>query len=337
MPPRSPACCSPSEAWLTYSASVHAAQGWRLPSRPLVVSRTQVLLSTYNGAAHLAELLESILAQDGGAPDVLVRDDGSTDRTRAILEEYERRGAIRWVAGENVGAVRSFFWLLAHAAADAEIVALADQDDVWLPGKLARARAALAGVPAAEPALYCSTLTLVDDELRVIGRTSPPRRGPSFGNALVENVVTGCTAALNAAALRAVRRELPRQAHMHDWWLYQVVAGVGTVIVDAESHILYRQHAGNVVGAPRSRLASAVRRVRRVGRRRRAMLPPDQLRELERIHGPSLAPADRELLRRISAPRSRRDRLAAALSSDVVCQARWKTVAVRWLLAFGAA
>ena len=297
--------------------------------------RVQVLLSTYNGQAHVARLIDSVLGQQGVDVELLVRDDGSTDDTLALLATYASRPNVRVVPGRNLGAVRSFFWLLQHASRAADAIALADQDDVWLPDKLRSAADALARLPRDEPALYCSALTLVDNDLREIGRSAALRRAPSFENSLVENVVTGCTAVLNQRAVAVVTGELPATAHMHDWWLYQVVAGLGRVVYDPHSHILYRQHGGNVVGAAAGAARGWLARLRRVAARRRVMLPPTQLRELLRIHGRALPGPHRALLTRFVQPQTVRDRLALALFPGLVCQARWKAVAVRCLLLLG--
>ncbi len=299
--------------------------------------RVHVLLSTYNGRRYLPELLDSILTQRDVQVDVVIRDDGSSDGTRALLDDYAQRGLVRVVAGSNVGVVRSFFSLLdlaSHERFDA--VALADQDDVWLPNKLARAVSYLDACPAGVAGLYCSRLHVVDDELRPLADSVVPRRGPSFENALYENIVTGCTAVLNRAAVELVASELPDTAHMHDWWLYQVVAARGRVLFDPAAHILYRQHGGNVIGTGTSALAAARTRVRRLLRRRRALFAPNQLRELHRIHGPSMSPRQRSLLERLIGPQPLAARVRLAASRDVVCQSAWKEGVVRGLLALGA-
>ena len=297
----------------------------------------QVLLSTYNGLPYLGPLLDSLLSQRGVRVDVLARDDGSTDGTLEVLRGYAERAPVRVVAGANVGVVRSFFWLLRHASPEADAMAIADQDDVWLPDKLARAVASLDACPPGEAALYCSGVRPVDRELRPLGEPALPPRGPSFENALFENIVAGCTAVLNPAALRFVAAELPDTANMHDWWIYKVLAGRGRVVFDAESRILYRQHGGNVVGAGASRLARGAARVRRVLRRRRVMMAPSQLRELHRIHGAALPPHRRLLLERLIARQPLAVRVRLAASRDVVCQSPWKERAVRGLLALGLA
>lgn len=302
---------------------------------PLAVPmyRVQVLLSTYNGRGHLAELLDSVLAQRGVKVEVLVRDDGSTDATPELLSEYALRAPVRVVRGENVGVVSSFFWLLGHAARDVDAVALADQDDVWLPGKLLRALQMLERVPAQRPALYCSRQTLADANLRPLRVSTGARRGPSFGNALVENVVTGCTAVLNPPGLCVAAQEVPGVAHMHDWWLYQVISALGDVIYDDVPSVLYRQHGGNVVGSPATVAGRALARVRRVAAHGRFLPGPAQLLELRRIHGSSMPEHRRRLLDRVLGPSSWPAKLRLAASPELVCQARWKSVALRCLLA----
>ncbi|MGI8548912.1 MAG: glycosyltransferase, partial [Gemmatimonadaceae bacterium] len=145
----------------------------------MVLPAVQVLLSTYNGCRYLPELLESILAQSGVDTRLLVRDDGSTDGTPELLRQYADVGALDMSIGPNIGVTRSFLWLLGNASADCDFVAFADQDDVWLTEKLARATTALARVADGVPAMYCSALTLVDSGLRPIGTWCAAQRAPS--------------------------------------------------------------------------------------------------------------------------------------------------------------
>ena len=108
-----------------------------------------VVMSTYNGEKHLREQIDSILAQDRQPVSLLVRDDGSTDGTVQILEEYEKQGALELIRGENLGVVGSFISLIARVADSADYIALSDQDDVWHADKLSRARDARPGHSAA--------------------------------------------------------------------------------------------------------------------------------------------------------------------------------------------
>lgn len=213
-----------------------------------------VLLSTYNGIRYLAPLMESVLGQRDVDCHVVVRDDGSSDATRELLNSYAGQdGRIRVVAGANQGVVASFFTLMRLAPVDTRYVAFCDQDDVWEPSKLSRAVAMLGAGSDSEPAMYCSRLKIVDDDLRFLAYSDRLRRPPTFGNALVQNIATGCSVVVNRAALDMLTAHPPDTDHviMHDWWVYLLTSALGRVVVDDQAHILYRQHSGNVVGAVR--------------------------------------------------------------------------------------
>jgi len=232
--------------------------------------RVAILLATYAGERFLAPQLDSLAAQEGVANTLLWRDDGSPDGTAAAVEAFAARqppGRVRRVTepAGRLGAARSFLALLAAAPDDAACFAFCDQDDVWRPGKLARAAAALAETAPGVPALYCGRQELVGPELEPIGPSPGIVRPPGFGNALVQNIATGCTVVLNAAARRLVLDAPPLpEGSMHDWWCYLLVtAAGGRVIWDAEPQLLYRQHGANAVGATASLPIRAWRALRR--------------------------------------------------------------------------
>lgn len=209
--------------------------------------RVVVLMSTYQGERFVEEQIVSILSQLPNDGRLLIRDDGSRDRTIEIIEAI-KEPRVTLVRGQNIGFARSFLWLLATAPKDFEMVMLSDQDDVWLPNKIERAWHALRGKDKT-PFLYCSRMQLVDEKLKRVGVSPIWPRGPSFDNALTENIVTGCTIALNRAAhslVLSVGDE--RRIYFHDWWIYLVVSALGKVVMDEEPTILYRQHGNNVIG-----------------------------------------------------------------------------------------
>lgn len=209
--------------------------------------RVVVLMSTYQGERFVAEQLDSILLQLPADGHILIRDDGSQDATiERIAACSDRR--ISLTRGANIGFLLSFLSLIESVPAGAEMVMLADQDDIWLPGKLDRAVRYLQGREAV-PTLYCSRLELVDIDLKPLGLSPAWPRAPSFRNALTENVVTGCTAAFNRAVLDLMKDiGNPKLIHFHDWWLYLVVSAFGEVYFDPEPTILYRQHGSNAIG-----------------------------------------------------------------------------------------
>lgn len=220
----------------------------------------EVLMSTYNGERYVDEQVRSILAQSHAPFRLRVRDDGSQDATLSRLHAiHDERLVVE--EGSNLGLPNAFFALIDAAGDDADLWALADQDDVWLPHKLERAVAALSCVPG--PALFCARVAVVDDCLRPLYLHELPWRGPSLANALVQNIALGCTIVINRQARDLLQGRWPGECVMHDAWMYLVLAACGTVLYDHEAAVLYRQHAGNSVGMGRRPLNRMLGRVRR--------------------------------------------------------------------------
>lgn len=221
--------------------------------------KIQILLSTYNGGSYLRTQMDSILAQTvKNDLSLLIRDDGSTDDTEEIIRGYQE--GCPWISyykGRNIGVQRSFFELLANSDGDADYIAFADQDDEWLPEKLERAVERLQKMETefseGTPLLYCSDKLIVGKDLEELHVTvSRPVRKISFGNALVQDICTGCTAVINRAMAELLKKYPPKHVEdivMHDWWLYLTASCFGAVYYDKNAYIRYRQHGNNTSGA----------------------------------------------------------------------------------------
>ncbi|MBL0421206.1 glycosyltransferase family 2 protein [Ramlibacter sp. AW1] len=259
--------------------------------------KTVVLMSTYNGARFIREQVASILSQLPSNGLLLVRDDGSRDDTVDAIEAFaDPRIVIE--RGANIGFGASFLTLLCQAPDDADLVMFSDQDDVWLPGKIARAGEYL-GTCGDTPALYCTAQRLVDESLAVLGTSPPWPRGPSMASAVAENIVTGCTAALNRSALAFLKKGgIPREVRFHDWWMYLAISTVGRVLVDDEPTILYRQHGRNTIGRGAGWWGRHVQIVRFLIRNDWVGMLLGQVHALWRCYGPQLAPSQRQLIER---------------------------------------
>lgn len=219
----------------------------------------EILMATYNGARFLKEQIESILGQTDPDWHLIIRDDGSQDGTVDLIRAYEKKrpGQITLLCGEKPSgsAQNNFFELMKLATQD--LVMFCDQDDVWLPDKIAVTRARMEQAESEwgreTPLLVHTDLQVVDDRLEVISpsffrmQKLNPRRC-AFHQLLVQNTVTGCTAMINRALLRLVRDNSP-DIMMHDWWLGLIASCFGKVIPITQPTILYRQHSGNAVGA----------------------------------------------------------------------------------------
>lgn len=293
-----------------------------------------ILLCTYNGGAALQPQLESYLAQDSRDWALWVSDDGSTDGTRERLQAFRRAHGqaheIRLLDGPGQGAAANFLSLLCHPDLPPGMVAISDQDDVWLPHKLARARAELARAEAQTPGqalLYGAQSLHVDNALRVIGHSRTRGARPSFHNALVQNVISGHSAVLNPAALALVRRAgVPAGVPFHDWWLYMLITGAGgRAIVDDETVLLYRQHGENVMGAHEG-LRARLERLRLVAGRGYGAWIEANLRALSHQAG-LLSPEARRVLLALRLSRSRRGlrRIALLRKLGIHRQSRFGT------------
>jgi glycosyltransferase involved in cell wall biosynthesis len=214
-----------------------------------------ILLCTYQGAPFLSAQLDSFTAQTHARWLVIASDDGSTDETMTVLDACRARwGDDRLIVarGPGRGLTANFLSLACRPDLDAHRVAFSDQDDIWLPDKLARAARCLDRHGDATPALYCSRTRLIDEQGHDIG-LSPLFPGPfSFRHALAQNVAGGNTMVLNAAARALLVQAAAAGAEpvLYDWWTYLLVTGCGgRVYYDPEPTVLYRQHRRNQIGA----------------------------------------------------------------------------------------
>lgn len=222
-------------------------------------NKVTVLLGLYNGGASLRPQLDSYLAQTLKPHRIIASDDGSTDGSRAVFDRFAKEAAAvgvdcHLIDGPASGLTANFLHLLAQPAPDTAYVALSDQDDIWLPGKLEDAVHRLA--PYRETPALLGTRSwewFPQTDQRQLSRPIP---GPyPFCHALTQNFAGGNTMMLNQAGLRLVLHALPPQdcaPAVHDWWLYQVLSGAGGAVLFSDTpHILYRQHGANQIGANR--------------------------------------------------------------------------------------
>ena len=218
-----------------------------------------ILMSTYNGVNYLKEQLKSIFAQDvKGDLDILVRDDGSSDGTQALLDEYQKAHKnFKWYQGENKKPAKSF-WELLKKANGCDYYAFADQDDVWDKDKIRVAIEALSTLEQNNPLLYFSDVRTVDKDLKPISGTMVNKDNPvDYPKSLLNNICPGCTYVFNEEArkLASIFDEDKDYMFMHDWKLYKIVVCFGHIFFDKSSHMSYRQHGDNAIGAHKSKLA----------------------------------------------------------------------------------
>jgi glycosyltransferase involved in cell wall biosynthesis len=183
----------------------------------------------------------------------LISDDGSSDDTGQIALEWCREHGIETQlqsGPQQRDFAANFRSLILSAPDDCTHYCFCDQDDVWLPGKLAHAAAALAAAPQ-KAALYCGRTRILARNGTSDGLSPLFARPAAFRNALVQSIAGGNTMVMNAAAFEMVRRAAALAPFVsHDWFSYQIVSGGGgAIIYDQTPRILYRQHDDNLIGS----------------------------------------------------------------------------------------
>lgn len=233
-----------------------------------------VALCTHNGAAFVREQIDSILAQSLPATQIVLSDDASTDDTVGIVERAVREWPLpkpELLVLRNVPALGvAANFQQAVLASTGDLIALCDQDDVWMPDKLAR----FAERFAAEPDLLLahSDATLVSAErtplphslLDSLEATPAERRhlvdGRSYYALIRRNLVTGATVVFRRELLEHAAPFAP--SWVHDEWLAIVAAAISrTLLIDGRL-IDYRQHGGNQIGASKPTLSYKLAKLR---------------------------------------------------------------------------
>ena len=198
-----------------------------------------VCMATYNGSAYLDDQVKSILAQLRPGDELLVADDGSTDGTLSILLGYG--AAVRVVATDRVGGVvPNFARVLMHASKP--LVVLADQDDVWMKGRLQSIRDALAEVD-----LVITNALVTDERLTSTGATLFEEVGAAPGfwrNVRRRSSFVGCCMGFRSSLLR-IALPFPDSTPWHDWLIGLLGCATGRVRLLQDPQLLYRRHVAN--------------------------------------------------------------------------------------------
>ena len=229
--------------------------------------KISIALCTYNGASYLPAQLDSIRQQTHLPDELIICDDASTDDTLTVLEDFAQTVDFSVYVQknpQNIGSTRNFEQAIRLCTRD--IIALADQDDFWLPSKLEL----IAQQFTAQPAIggVFTDASVVDENLQDMGyslwsaNNFTPKEQSQFthGQAvpilLKKNVVTGATFAFRAD-LR--ERLLPiNPLWVHDGWLAFILACIQPLIPISDQTMRYRQHTQAQLGAEKLSLTTAL-------------------------------------------------------------------------------
>lgn len=225
------------------------------------MSRTKLSISvamcTYNGSRFLPEQLASIARQTRLPDEMVVCDDGSTDTTAEIVENFARSVPfpVRFIRNpRNLGSTKNFEQAIGLCSGD--LIAISDQDDIWMPDKLARQ----ADMLKLDPSLggVFTDAELVDDQSQPIGKRlwrsilfSPQEQtqvmhGDTVPVLFRKNVVTGATLMIRAN-LRHFFMPIPK-IWVHDGWIAWMLSLYSRIGMIYEPLIHYRLHQNQQIG-----------------------------------------------------------------------------------------
>jgi len=227
-------------------------------------------MATFNGARFVEEQLASFSAQTVKPAELVVCDDGSTDRTLELVEGFARSAPfpVRIERNERQLGISDNFLKAASLCSEAWI-AFSDQDDVWAEGKLRAIADALRATPGA--LLVAHRAALVDEHLVPLGellhvpsvrrRTVVPRMGRSFWS-----YPYGFTMTFSARLVR----DYPfpdRPVWSHDRWICILASVLGETVLLPEPLASYRRHGSNasVLHPPSVISADLIRSVANIG------------------------------------------------------------------------
>jgi hypothetical protein len=215
-----------------------------------------VVIPSYNHARYVGEALESVLGQTRPPDRVVVVDDGSADGSAAVVAGFGSRG-VELIVQENAGAHAALNRAVAVAAADCELVAILDSDDLYEPRRLERCLAELAARP--DLGVVCSELTLIDDAGRPLAADAPRRRwfevawslGAAGDLSLVEWLARvnfpATTSNLVARARELLAHPFRPYRYCHDYAFLLEAALRGRLGVVDEPLLRYRVHDANTI------------------------------------------------------------------------------------------
>ncbi|MBB3187196.1 glycosyltransferase family 2 protein [Microbacter margulisiae] len=221
-------------------------------------AKIDIVLASFNGEQYIREQLYSIFNQTYTNWQIIIRDDGSTDNTIKIINEFIKQNPYKILLLKDkkghLGSTFSFSALLESSTSD--YIMFCDQDDVWLPDKIyityKEMRTMEIQYPTV-PLLVYTDLKEVDQNLHLISESFVNThrlfsiRSPNYYEMLALSVVAGCTMMVNKIAKEYI---LPMPLFLtHDHWIATNIAYYGKCQFVNSATILYRQHSNNSIGS----------------------------------------------------------------------------------------
>lgn len=212
-----------------------------------------VCMATYNGEKYILEQMNSILQQLAPDDELIISDDGSTDKTISIIQSLQD-SRLKFYKNNFKNVVKNFEFAIAKSVGD--FVFLSDQDDIWHKEK----RADFLKCFKSENAdLVVSNVAFIngDGVEQSMKFYNNGFRSGVMANMMKNNFI-GCSMAFTKEVKTWIL-PFPVSLPMHDWWIGLVVGKRGKVSFLDKELLYYRRHDTNVTTGERSSLINILR------------------------------------------------------------------------------
>lgn len=199
-----------------------------------------VCMATYNGEKFIEKQILSIIEQLESNDELIISDDNSSDSTLKIVAQFND-DRIKVFPEANCHKASTNFGR-ALGLAKGKILVLSDQDDIWLPRKLARIRELLDGQSTS--CVMLDGQMIKEDTVLSQSIQQYLKSGPGIWKNIKKNTWMGCCMAFSSDLLPWVL-PIPTYIPMHDSWIGIIAEFKGTVVFDSTQSILYQVHGNN--------------------------------------------------------------------------------------------
>ena len=200
-------------------------------------------MATRNGEKHIRRQLESILNQLDRNDELIISDDSSIDRTVDIIKSFHDRRVILFEQNTFFSPIYNFENTLKKASCG--IIALSDQDDIWLENKIDIVRSRLSDKIGRIYTIMMDGFVIDEnDEIQEETLFQRVKARSGILTNIYDNCYTGCSMAFTKDLLK-VAVPFPPNIPMHDSWFGILSEMLGQVEFVFEKTILYRRHPAN--------------------------------------------------------------------------------------------
>lgn len=216
--------------------------------------RISVVLSSFNGSQYIGEQIDSILKQLEDNDELVISDDGSQDNTIELIQS-KKDSRIKLISNNHQGFNKSFETAINNCQND--YIFIADQDDIWLDGKVNIVMDTFKNNPNKDCILHDSIV--VDENLNVLHDSFFGIRNPSdkFYKNLIKNSFTGCCMAIKKEWLLKI---LPfKEGIFYDMWIGLLSCKYHKALIIHQPLIKWRRHSGTVTNLKRNKLTSIIK------------------------------------------------------------------------------